>query len=140
MLNEKIQELENIINGQKGINNNGNINKIIELYEELRIKDKQIIDLSDIKSRYPFELLKGEKLMSVIFTPLEENVFSTIICKNTELFADLEKKFYEIYPEYHEGNNIFINNGKQIIRHKTLEENNIRKSDIITFINPQKTK
>ena len=93
MLNEKIQELENIINGQKGINNNGNINKIIELYEGLRIKDKHIIYLSDIKSRYPFELLKGEKLISIIFTSLEENVFASNICKNTEIFADLEKNF-----------------------------------------------
>ena len=78
--------------------------------------------------------------MSVIFTSFEENVFLSIICKNTELFTDLEKKFYEEYPEYYLGNNIFINNGKQIIRNKTLEENNIHNSDIISFINPQKTK
>ena len=50
MLNEKIKELEKIIDGPKSINNNGNIKKIIDLYEELRIKDKQILDLSDIKS------------------------------------------------------------------------------------------
>jgi len=57
-LNLKIQQLN------KMLNYNNNKDKIIELMEKLELKENEI---KEIKSRYPFELSKGEKLISVIF-------------------------------------------------------------------------
>ena len=71
----------------KSFKNNSNTNKdiIIELYQK-------IDELKEKISRYPFELSKGEKLISVIFTSSDHKVHSSIICKNTEKFIKLEEK------------------------------------------------
>ena len=37
----------------------------------------------------------------------------------------MEEKLYKQYPEYRNINNIFIYNGNQILRNKTIGENNI---------------
>ena len=125
MLKSKLNN-ENLINN---IDNKNNINpnnysKIIELYAE-------IDDLKEKLSRYPFELKKDEKMISVIFTPDDKKIHSSIICKNTEKFITLEEKLYEDYPEYSKNNNDFVVNGNIIQKFKTLEENNISNSNII---------
>ena len=38
---------------------------------------------------------------------------------------------FEYYPEYHENEHFYTVYGKKIIKHKTLEENGVRNSDII---------
>ena len=78
MLKSKLNN-ENLINN---IDNKNNINpynysKIIELYAE-------IDDLKEKLSRYPFELKKDEKMISVIFTSDDKKIHSSVICKNTE--------------------------------------------------------
>ena len=65
-LSQRIKELEKVINikDEQNLNYNLNINlnkdKINELLEEIRIKDKII-------SNYPAQLSEGEKLISIIF-------------------------------------------------------------------------
>ena len=125
MLKSKLNN-ENLINN---IDNKNNINpnnysKIIELYAE-------IDDLKEKLSRYPFELKKDEKMISVIFTSDDKKIHSSVICKNTEKFITLEEKLYEDYPEYSKNNNDFVVNGNIIQKFKTLEENNISNSNII---------
>ena len=56
-------------------------------------------------------------------------------CLTTETFADVEERLYKEYPEYRETNNIFQVNGKQVLRFKTIEENNIQEGQIIQLIN-----
>ena len=68
-LEEKIKELNDLLND--------NINKTIELKAKL--------------SRFPFELEEGEKIMSIIITSPNKKVIKSIICKNTDVFNDLEK-------------------------------------------------
>ena len=123
-LNLKIKKLENIIKNSK------NKDKIIELMEKLELKEKEI---KEIKSRYPFELLKDEKLMSVIFQSQDQKFTCSFLCKNTDKFTKLESLLYEKYPEYleNEGEHYFIVNGGKINRYKSLEENGIHNSDII---------
>ena len=74
---------ENILNvNNAGNSNNNNKEKIFELLEELRLKEKEIKNLKELNDRYPFKLLEGEKLMSVIFTSFNQEIHYPIICKN----------------------------------------------------------
>ena len=94
-------------------------------------KDKEIKKLKSNLDRYPFELKSGEKILSVIFSSVDQKIHYSLICKNTDKFNIIENKLYKEYPNYSELNNIFIVNGKNITKNKTLEENNINDSDII---------
>ena len=51
-------------------------------------------------SRYSIELNEDEKLINVIFTSINEDIYFPVICKNTDKFNIIENKFYENYPEY----------------------------------------
>ena len=64
-------------------------------------------------------------MMCVYFTSSDQNINYPIPCINTDKFAEVEKKLYKEYPEYRNTNNYFISNGKQILRFKTIGENNI---------------
>ena len=123
-LNFRIQQLKNFLN------NNKNKDKIIELMEKLELKEKEI---KEIKSRYPLELSKGEKLMSIIFQSYDFKFTRSFLCKNTDQFTKLESLLYKEYPEYLENDaeNYFLVNGRKIYRYKSLEENGIHNSDII---------
>ena len=84
-------------------------------------------------SRFPFKLEKNEKLMSVIITTLDQKMYYSIICKNTDLFSTIEKNLYSEYPQYLESNHYFMSKGLRINRFKSLEDNKIKNSDIITL-------
>ena len=43
----------------------------------------------------------------------------------------IENILYDIYPEYFENENYFIVNGNKINKNKTIEQNNIKYSDIV---------
>ena len=120
---QKYINLKNNIDNKNNTNFNNN-SKIIELYTKLE-------DLNEKLSRYPFELKKNEKMISLIFTSDDKKIHFSIICKNTEKFNKLEEKLYEKYPEYSITNNDFVVNGNRIQKSKTLQENNISNSDII---------
>ena len=129
---------EKVIQLQKLLNNN-NINNIINLdkgnsnqfLEAILKKDKEIEELKLKLSRYPFELAKGEKLMSIIFNSIDQKVNYSIICKNTDKFCNIETQLYDAYPEYSESINIFTVNGNKINRNKNLDDNKIKNNDII---------
>ena len=72
-LEEKIKELNDLLND--------NINTIDELKAKL--------------SRFPFELKEGEKIMSIIITSPDKKNIKSIICKNTDIFYNMEKKLYQ---------------------------------------------
>ena len=94
-------------------------------------KDKEIKELKLKLSRYPFELMEGEKIISIILTSVDQKFFHSIICKNKEKFNIIENKFYEAYPDYIETENFFTLNGKKVNKYKTLDDNNIKNNDII---------
>ena len=107
--------------------------KILELMEELKIKEKE---LKEIKSKLPFDLSDGEHLMTIIFNSMNQKIHYSFICKNTDKFSRLEGLLYDIedQQEFKETDNYFLVRGKKIKRYKTLEENNIKNSDVITLV------
>ena len=106
-----------------------NVNK--RLKNELNLKNKEIKELNIKISRFPFELSEKEKMISIIILTSDQNVVTSFICKNTDKFDSIEKKFYELYPEYQQKNTKFINKKNLINNDKTLEENKINNNDII---------
>ena len=117
-LNEKLKNLNNSLN--RSINKD----KINELYEEIRIKDKII-------SSFPVKLSEDEKLLSVIFVSVDQKIHYSTICKNTDKFSKIENLLYDAYPEYIETENNFFVNGNKVNKYKSLENNKIKNNDII---------
>ena len=70
----------------------------------------------------------------VIFISNDENLIYGIPCSGDDIFAEIEEILYREYPEYRGKNNIFLNNGKEIIRSKTINENNIETGKPIMLI------
>ena len=122
ILKEKINQFENLLN------NTANSN---ELLKAVLKKDKEIDELKLKLSRFPFELAQGEKLISIIFASTDKNVLYSIICKNTDIFGNIELQLYEAHPKYSESVNIFTLNGNKINRSKNLDENKIKNHDTI---------
>jgi len=141
----QIKKYENEIQTLKN-NNNDLINKIKLLENNSNYStnnnnatnnDKKTISSMDqIKielNKYAFDLKKGEYLLPIIFQSVDSKIHYAIICKNTDRFNMIENILYDIYPEYIENENYFIVNGNKINKNKTIEQNNIKYSDIVVL-------
>ena len=131
LLQEKYNKLKNLqqIEGQVPIDNTEIRDS---LYESVFEKDKEIKELKLKLSRYPLLLNDGDKLMSLIFNSADQVIHHSVICKNNELFSNVENRLYDDgFPEYKESENFFTFNGLKINKNKTVEENNIKNSDVI---------
>ena len=137
LTNELKEEKNKNINLNKNLENNNKINnsklignndkEIINLYQERDELKKKLL-------RFPFELLEGEKLISVLFSSHDNKIKDySIICKNKEIFSAVENRLYKKYPDYIEKENFFLVNGKKINRNKSLEFNNIHDNDKVIF-------
>ena len=127
----KLQESNNKIKMLKNTENDNPSSKLLEdLVKELTEKKNEI---KELKSGIMYRLNPGEKLMSVIFISVDQKIHHSIICKNSDKFAQIEQKLYDEYPEYLNTENYFMTNGLKINRFKTLDENNIKNSSIITL-------
>ena len=124
-LEEKIKNLQNISNQLSGYNN--------ELKKKEVLLNEKNTEMSKLKLRYPFELLDGEKMISITFISFDELIQYSIICKNTHVFREIKNMFYDKYIEYKDRNGVFLIKGKKIDSNKTLEENNINNGDVISF-------
>ena len=131
LLKEKYNKLKILqeIGGQTSMDNSEIKDS---LYESVFEKEKEIKELKLQLSRYPILLNDGDKLMSLIFTSADQVIHHSIICKNNELFINVENRLYdEGFSEYKESENFFTFNGLKINKNKTIEENNIKNSDVI---------
>ena len=131
LLKEKYNKLKILqeIGGQTSMDNSEIKDS---LYESVFEKEKEIKELKLQLSRYPLLLNDGDKLMSLIFTSADQVIHHSIICKNNELFINVENRLYdEGFSEYKESENFFTFNGLKINKNKTIEENNIKNSDVI---------
>ena len=111
-------------------NNNPNSKIIEELLKDLSEKNQEI---KQLRNNNYIKLKPGEKLMSIIFLSVDQKIHHSFVCKNTDIFAEIEQKLYVEYPEYKEQENYFIANGFKVSRFKSLDENNIKNSDKITL-------
>ena len=105
----------------------------LKLKNEIDIKNKEINELKVKLSRYPFDLYEGEKIISIIVSSIDEDIISSIICKNIDKFSEIEERFYELYSEY-KGDNYFMVNGNMIDKNKNLMENCIYNNYIVYFM------
>ena len=76
--------------------------------------------------------------MCVNFISPDHKINYSIPCLDIDIFAEIEEKLYKEYPEYRETNNYFIANGKQILRFKTISQNNIGSGFPVMLFVPDK--
>ena len=79
--------------------NNPNSKIIEELLKNLSEKNKEI---KQLRNNNYIKLKPGEKLMSIIFLSGDQKIHHSFVCKNTDIFAEIEQKLYVEYPEYKE--------------------------------------
>ena len=113
-LNEKIKKLDK----------NNALKALIE-------KDEEIKKLKDSLSRFPFQLKKGEKIISVIFTSINQKINRSIICKDTDIFNNVVNSLYNKNPEYRKIRSYFTCKGETIQEYQTLQELKINDGDVI---------
>ena len=127
-LEEKINQMQILLNKNNSLLNKGNSAELLDTFLK---KDKIIDDLKSKLDRFPFILSQGEKLMSIIFTNTSQSFYYSAICKNTDIFSNIEVKLYQEYPKYKEKQKVFMVKGNLVNRNKNLEENKIKNSDVI---------
>ena len=139
-LNNKVQYLSNeLLNTKLAFFNQANMVKCLsELNQEINNRDynyrKEINDLKLKLSKYEYDVEVNLHDMIVInFNSEDGRIRYAMQCLKTETFAQVEEKLYKIYEEYKNTNNKFISNGRNILRFKTVEENNIRNGDTVQF-------
>lgn len=138
-------------------NNQGNKDFIKNLGDFMKVKDSEIKELKinvkglitqneELKKQNE-ELKKQnkeltqkvnqnnlDKEITVFITSNDQKINCQIKCKENELFSEVEKKLYEKYSEYRETNNSFMIGDRQILKNKTIKENNIKDKDKIKFV------
>jgi len=136
-LENKINELSDLLNKEIAKYNNLNLelnlskNNIKKMEKQLEINNREIKDLKLKISNFPFELSEKEKIISIIFISYDQNILSSVVCKNTDKFNIIENILYERYPEYKKNDNKFMVGNRKIFKDKSLEQNNIMDNDII---------
>ena len=117
-------------------NNQGKINQILELEsnedENINIRSKSfaLVNNNDMINNFKDED-EDDNIISVIFKTMDQKIQYSVPCRKTDSFSKIEKKLYKEYPEYKEKNRYFLVNGNQFDVNKTIEENNIKNSDVI---------
>ena len=116
----KIQSLQNIIN-QKD--------------EELnRLKEK--LQNNNINNNINQNNSKKFNDKCVTFISSDQKITYGIPCSGDDIFAEIEEILYKEYPEYRETNNVFLANGKEILRFKSINDNKIGTGRPIMLIKP----
>ena len=72
----------------------------------------------------------------VNFISSDQKITYGIPCSGDDIFAEIEEILYREYPEYRETNNMFLANGKEILRFKSINDNNIGTGRPIMLIKP----
>ena len=137
-----IEQQKNTINNlQNELNNINSKNKSnIQSYENIINKKEQ--ELNDLKIKLKnFEsgnkvIDDSNKMMKVNFVFTDKKLNYSVPCIDTDIFAEIEEKFYKQFPEYRETNNNFIVNGEPVLRFKTIIQNNIRNDLPVTMVIP----
>ena len=134
--NSTINELQNKLNNYNNIINN--LNNDINNYKSIIIqKDTELNNFkSQLNNNITNDNVSFKDIMCVNFISTDQNVHYAASCLKTNTFAEIEEKLYKQYPQYRETNNNFIANGTQILRFKTIAENNIGNGLPVTLIVP----
>ena len=131
-LKEQINQFQLQINSQNNVTNSS-VNSSSNNSDEIVRLFKKIEDLNEKINRYPFILEKNEKMMSVIFNSVCQNVHYSLICKNTDTIHKLEEELYKEYTELAKTENFFLCKGHLLNKFETFESNQIKNGDIIVI-------
>ena len=139
-LNNKIKELENKLQ----IENNKYLKKIKELENNIIQKNNELNQLktnlqnnnSNVNFNNHYNNIIQNKDKSVTFISNDQSICFSIPCSGNSTFAEVEELLYREYPDLRETNNIFLANGKQILRFKTINENNAGTGRPVMLIKP----
>ena len=115
------------------IENNKYLKKIKELENNIIQKNNE---LNQLKVKLLNNNIIQNKDKSVSFISSDQSIFFSIPCSGNSTFAEVEELLYREYPDLRETNNIFIANGKQILRFKTINENNAGTGRPVMLIKP----
>ena len=142
-LNARIKELET----SKQNENQMNLNKIKELENKIIQKDNELNQLKmqlmnaninnlnlNVNNQQNNNIQNIDKC--VTFISSDQRIFYGIPCSGNSTFAEVEEKLYQQFPEYRETNNNFLINGKQILRFKTINDNNAGTGFPVMLIKP----
>ena len=107
-------------------------NTIIEkLKTEINEKNKELIllknelDKKSDNNSLDKSLFRRDQMLALNFTSMDQKIHYAIPCVGEDIFVDIEKKLYNIFPEYKETNNVFLSQENTILRFKTISENNL---------------
>ena len=128
-LQDKLNNYNNTINN---LNNDINNYKNIIVQKELELNNIK----SQLNNNIPKNKVDFDDIMCVNFISSDQNVHFAVSCLKTNTFAEIEEKLYKQYPQYRETNNNFLANGTQVLRFKTIAENNIGNGLPVTLIVP----
>jgi len=116
----KIQSLQNVIN---------------QKIEELN-KLKKNLQNNNINNNRNQNNSKKFNDKCVNFISSDQKITYAIPCSGDDIFAEIEEILYKEYPEYRETNNMFLANGKEILRFKSINDNKIGTGRPILLIQP----
>ena len=143
-LKGKIKDLENRLQTE----NNQYINKIKELENNIIQKNNELnqlkaklqnINVNNANSNANNQSNRVNKEIDkcVNFISMDSKIFYGVPCSGNSTFAEVEELLYREYPEYRETNNTFLVNGKQVLRFKTINENNVGTGRPVMLIKPE---
>ena len=129
--------IENLKKNQK---ENSNI-KILQdenknLKNQLYLKENEInqmkLQLKNNNKKKP--LYQLDDIMVINFISTDSSIHEGIKCVETDTFAEVEEKLYQIYDNFRDTNNMFTINGRPILRFRNLKENKIRDGDKVLLL------
>ena len=136
-LKNQIATLNKVINSNASLMEtlNKKINEKDQEINDLRKSTKDEFNNRRVERLYSFDQIMSQ-IVAVNFISNDQKVHYSIPCVSTSTFAEIEEKLYQEYPEYRETNNIFFVNGKEILRFKKINENNIKSGIPVTMMVP----
>ena len=103
--------------------------------------EKKNIEIQNILSqniKRPYEITSikpGEKILTVNFVSMgtQDIGHFSLECKNTDLFVTLEERLLDEFPEFKKYDVYYLVNTKRVKRYLTLDQNKIKKNDLISL-------
>lgn len=123
------------------------LDKIKELENKIILKENELNQLKTKILNFNFNNLDlnlnnhpnnnfQNKDKCVNFTSFDSSINFSIPCSGDSTFAEVEELLYREYPELRETNNNFLANGIQILRFKTVNQNNAGTGRPVMLIKP----
>ena len=104
--------------------------KIIVLETEIKTKNIELKRLN-IDLQVKIDENRNNRRINVKFQSSDSIINTTISSFENDKFVVLEEKLYVEFEQYRDTNNIFLMNGNQILKFRSLKENNIKDGQVI---------